>query len=867
MKKKIISLFTMLCLMLPCFFAVACKDDGDEPKKVKAYTYSVVLKNAKGKIDENSLQTEYDYKKQENVSWTNSEEDYTISVTRNTTLTDSLDVRLLEGFDYSNVSLSVNSKDAVGEVKSGDKTNCEKDAYLVDRLFTYSYENMKKDTEMVVDFSNCEWAKVSVDFSDLYSRGVKSYTVTNDFVSINTELKNSLTEIKTQTVEVDYGSTIAFDCSQKVVFKPEISEDFQSLSYSKYASRYYLGNSGNMIQYFTVKQDGDCVVYNASKDFSKKGTLRILDYFDSDVYSSLDNLISGTALNSEFEKEIYEGVLLRLNVVKGSNLFMELSSEDQAYNYFIVESLDTKMTVGKMVEQKTIPETNRVYLELNIANSDGTEAPAKYLVRRPKADGSYNVNSNYYVVSASSLSDNIRVLNADFVLVGSGNTSNAQPRGRGKNILLGFKKENVVKLEISQTTPDNLTEFTYKNKTVIISTDNYTSENQKGRTVGNINESITPSTTFKDITCFDLTDEFKYYEMSVRYISENILDGVLNLDASDFELYTGEKVYYTTDLSNPASWREMTTDTALSISSNNSGQTIFYYMETNRLDSFLQIQFENQSTGNLEVVSVTNEFRDCFGRSMKGTIEIGDDTIDLSRIRYLDIKPRNYSSDTAKLIREYDKTYHTIDISGLGENVLKVSQSDYLESSFKDVNTLNNFNIKYNGQEIGGTVYYYFDTESNKHLQLKDSSGEVVSISEYVMKTPTTKLQIDGNYVYCLSLIGGYYDEGEVFTIEIIDATYGLTNETGDDSIEIFSGEEMTPEQSTETLVEGVDYYFKGATNKDYVIVDSLTDPVVTNIVIVSELNESEAIFKFTFRFSENVDYVSGTEFKLRIYG
>ena len=52
MKKKIVSLLTMLCLMLPCFFAVACKDKEDEPKGSTAYSYSVLMKNAKGKIDE-----------------------------------------------------------------------------------------------------------------------------------------------------------------------------------------------------------------------------------------------------------------------------------------------------------------------------------------------------------------------------------------------------------------------------------------------------------------------------------------------------------------------------------------------------------------------------------------------------------------------------------------------------------------------------------------------------------------------------------------------------------------------------------------------------------------------------------------------
>ena len=35
MKKKIISLLTMFCLVLPCFFAVACKKKNEEPKVEK----------------------------------------------------------------------------------------------------------------------------------------------------------------------------------------------------------------------------------------------------------------------------------------------------------------------------------------------------------------------------------------------------------------------------------------------------------------------------------------------------------------------------------------------------------------------------------------------------------------------------------------------------------------------------------------------------------------------------------------------------------------------------------------------------------------------------------------------------------------
>ena len=199
MKKKIISLFTVLCLMIPCFFAVACKDKGGDPKGIDAYTYSVTLKNAKGLIDENALQSEYDYEKQEDVSWTSSGKDYTISVVRNNILSGDLAVSLLEGYDYTNLSFSVNEETATGSVVSGSRTNCEKEAYLTDRQFSYSYEEMKSNTSLVVDFSNCAWAKVSVDFSELASQSITAYNVADSFVTSSIETAESLIAVESET--------------------------------------------------------------------------------------------------------------------------------------------------------------------------------------------------------------------------------------------------------------------------------------------------------------------------------------------------------------------------------------------------------------------------------------------------------------------------------------------------------------------------------------------------------------------------------------------------------------------------------------------------------------------------------------------
>ena len=94
MKKKIIGVFTVLCLIFPCFFAVACKDKS-EPN-FDPYTYSVTLKGAYGKVDEATLTAEYDHEKGEHVSWTKENSDYKISVTRSSHLAGNIIINLLE---------------------------------------------------------------------------------------------------------------------------------------------------------------------------------------------------------------------------------------------------------------------------------------------------------------------------------------------------------------------------------------------------------------------------------------------------------------------------------------------------------------------------------------------------------------------------------------------------------------------------------------------------------------------------------------------------------------------------------------------------------------------------------------------------
>lgn len=853
MKKKIISLFAVFCFILPCFFSIACKsNNGGETGGIEAYTYSVTLKNAKGKIDESALHSEYDYEKQEDVTWTASGNDYTLSVVRTSALSGELEVSLLEGYDYSNILFTINDESATGIVKSGSQTNCEDFAHLTDRQFCYSYENMKAASEFVVDFSNCEWAKVSVDFSELASQGIKYYKASEEFVTISTEIENAMTELQSGTVEVDYGTVFAFDCSQKIVFNPTNVEALQDINFAKYASRYYLNN--NMIQYFTAKRDGACKVYNAVKDYTKKGTLRVLGCDDISAYASLDDLQLDSKMFVESENETYGGANLKLNVYKGSRMYFRLSADAQKYNYYLLSNIDEALTSKKQVAQVGLEGTGIVYLDVNIAKADGSADAAKYLVRRPKND------LDYYVVYAKDFEDNTRISNADYVLVGSENTPEI-PRGYQGNIFFGYAKESGKSVEVvlSPYTSDRATDFVQKNTSVSINAKNYKQNgSQSIRSISPVIQNPLTAAAL-EVECYDSNDELAFYEVNVNYNYARFSPREIVLDTSGFDLFDGEKVYYSTNLQDVTSWTLLTTEAELAISSHKS-RTIFYYVVSDRNDAYLQIQ---NSDG--EVYSITGEITDCFGRQMKGSVSVGTDVINLAKVKFLDVKPGTYASFTGKLLRDYENNYHTINFSGINESEVMVSVNGYTSngSSFKDATTLTDVKIKYNGFGLPGTIYYYVNSELNQYLQLKDSKGNVVSTSTNVVESNKEPLMINGEYVYCLTLAGGYYADDEEFTVELVSPSY-LLNDADGDPFEVFASEDVTGDAES-SIVFGETYYFVGSLDATYVIIDSDTAAVVTIFEKVKDIDASNAVYKFTLTFPSGVNYVQGTAFKLRV--
>ena len=340
MKKKFISFCTLLCLIFPCFFAVACKDkkDGD---KVSAYSYSVTLKGAKGKIDESTLPEEYDYSEGKNISWSESNGDYTISVSRNSVLSGSTVISLLEGYDYSSLGFTVNGETADFNIKSGENTVSGTEAYLTDRQFIHKYSKMSENTSMVVDFTNCKLAKVDLDLTSLKSHNVKYYVVEDDFVTIDqakNEASTNFKYISDDSITVDYGTIIACDSSEQLVININDTGALNNFSYATYGERYFV--SSNRVQYLKAQRSGKCEVYSITSDESKNGSVRVLASSGLRYSASLNDLTNSRYASTAQEYEYFDGEMLSFTVLQTNVAFIELVGDAQNFNYYLVDRLD-----------------------------------------------------------------------------------------------------------------------------------------------------------------------------------------------------------------------------------------------------------------------------------------------------------------------------------------------------------------------------------------------------------------------------------------------------------------------------------------------------------------------------------------------
>lgn len=856
MKKKLISIVTILCLVFPCLFSVACKKQ-EPQKQSQAYTYSVCLKNAKGKIDASSLQSEYDYKKDENVAFVEDGEDYKISVTRTAPLSGEFKVDLLESVDYSSVNLKINGIKETGfKINSGDAENASEMVNLNDRYFVYSYEKMKADTALVVDFSGCEKAKLTLDVSNLKSNDVKYRVITEDFLTLTEAmaLETEFVKFNSDEIQVDYGTILAFDSDEQLYFKAQNDDDLCKLNYSTYGSRYFVAE--NRVQYFEVKGSGICETYMAATDIEVNGTLRMMFSTGAKVASSYENMQSGNYMSLESALETYAGEEISLTISSVSKAFIELD-DGAAYNYYLLNSIDEKMDNSNLLQENMIEGTTRTYLDLSSLIDDG--ASAKYLARKPKDDG------GFYVVYFDENVDDARIENADYVLVGASNMPSESEISSG--IAFGFKKDADVNVKLSATTAEKTTNFEVKNtKATIIST-------LTG--VGSVSVEkdpvLSPTATIDCCTgSYQESANFLVYKMSVTYTKNNFVAAEMSVSLNGLNLYDGEEVYFTTNIRDEQSWAKLDSSAALTIS-HETGRTIYYFINSTRDDAELEIK---DSSG--KVISITGGVADCFNRVLNKTVVVLGIEINLSRIKYLEIEPDIYSSSMVlSLVRAGDKTSHKISIENLTQNTnVMISLNGYgSDASFVSANDMQDLKIK--TTQAGERVLHYYVTGSyNYYVELTNQAGEVVSETE-VIYVNDSALTMSNKLVYSLSLKSGFYALDEEFNLEIKQVSYKITKrldvKTDGGGYEIMDAHVFSElfqvdqadvylEDCVDEIFEGMTYYTRGQKNSSYMIVNS-DGELVASLKNITEIKS--CVYKITFKFIGSKPLVSGTEFAL----
>ena len=858
MKKKIIGFCLVFCMIFPCFFVVACKGK-KEGDKVSAYTYSVTLKNAKGKVDSSSLVGEYDYANQSKTTWTEQGNDYTISVTRTNVLSGNAIVSLLEGVDYSNLSLTVNGKSADWVVKSGANLNCANKAYISDRQFRYSYSKMSKNTNIVVDFSGCETAKITLDVSALKNNNVTYYVVEDEFMTheeANGLNYNSFKSFTSDTITLDYGTMLAFDYSEQLVLNSSSLQHLQKLNYAKYGSRYFVPFN-NRIQYLEVQRNGACEVYATTNDDLLNGTLRILSSSGLAYASSLESLEGKRYGSVVQETEYFDGEMLSMSIFKGQKAFIELNEDAQNYNYYLVSQLDEKLSsIKNMLTQKELSSGSRKYLEIDLTNAKGESSTAKYLVRRPARE------SDYFIVYANGLKENTRLANADAVVIGTDNMPTYIHSSIKDSVLYYFKRGSAVRVAVPATLSDKesngsvfVKDETDDSRGITLYTQAYNPTT--GKTVGSLsNMSINPSKYHTLEWDGYSTEPNSLYSFNFTYSTDGFDSVIFQANTSNLNLYEGENVYYSTNPEDASSWKKLNANETLELTSY-VGKSLYYYIDTNRADSYLWVKNAID-----ENISETGKLYDCFGRVLSGSVDVNGVTIDLSKIKYLDVVSGyyGYNNLNANIVRGYDELYHKIRIERVLGQAINVSLTSYTDRlSFSQIDEQTNLEIRYTGLNNIGEIYYYIEGLTNQYLVLKNSSDEIVGKSELIYNNGKAET-IDGRYVYRLSLMGDYYDEDEEFYIDVVDVTYSLYDDRGY-KIEVYTSIYMS--QTTTELVakKNKAYYITCPYGSSLKIVNSNGITVIDSFEEMKDVPGTGTLYKFELVFPSSTNYEPGSQF------
>lgn len=820
---------------MPCLFFVACKEK-ESQVPVKSYTYSVVLKNAKDKIDESSLALEYDYSKSKNVGYSLDGNDYKLSVTKQVKLSGCLKVDLLEGYNYLGAEMTVNGTSTEFSIKSGSDTNVADKVLLNNRVFEYSYKNMSSDTNIIVDFSSCELVNIEVDVSSLVGKGITYKVVEDGFVTLQdgAELLKSFGTVSENKITVKYGTIVAFDTAERLATKTDDIESQQTMNYASYGLKYL--KSTNFIQYFVAKTDVVCDSFMENINNAQTGTLRVPYLLGLNVASSLENLENKAYLTPTYTTEVYGGEEINIEVYSGETLYIERETEND-YVYYHLDKIDEEIGVLNKIE---ISEGD-TYFQVDVKDK------SQYLMRAIADE-----NDNYYYVYSSSLLEYASVVNADYVILGK-NVISTSKNFSGEDVVYVFKKNKDVKLHLTPSIKDN--EMTIEKSVVEFTVGEY---------------SISPNETSEITLSKDNLSlvETDIYSLNISATVDEFLDGIFMVSFEELQLYSGETLYYSTDLKDADSWKKFEDgdNENIAFSSEddvNNGQIVYYYIAGDRTDTILNLVNESGDEAGINSNAI-----DCFGRFSKETIEVDGIKIDLSRVRCLNIIPsESNANEQLYLTRQLDTHNHNIIVpADVQVEDVMISIGGIEENGFETLSQ--NLKLRINSNEsFGSFIYYYVKGETNRHLVLKNADGEIVSKSQLVY-SESEPYKINGKYVYRLALSQGTYAKDEEFTLSIEKSTYVLMY--GELIMELY----LQPSPNAEfahSIAEGVTYHFleENITGTDtyFQIVDESGNILVGKDGIqISGMSSSGAFryYSFTLELADSSLYVPGTNFYLQ---
>lgn len=842
MRKKLVSVFLIFSLLCPSLFFVACKKK-ETGTKAEPYTYSILLKNAKGKVDESLLPSEYDYDQLKEVSFELDENDYKLTTTKISNLTGELKISLLEGYDYSALRFKVNNKTAEFDIKTKTSSDAAREFSLTDRFFDYAYTNMNSETSLIIDFSDCSLAEVTIDVSDLKGKA-KCKVMSNDFLTFD-EAKNlsiSYSSIASDEITVEYGTVLAFDYLEPIAYSPENSAELTTLNYASFGSKFVIGDGKNKIQYLTAKENGKCEKYLITNDAEFYGSMRVPYSFNLNVATSLENLESGDYETPVIVSEQYGSEIITLEVYEGDTLFVDIEGNSDIY--YLLDSLDGKFSVTNKVNDNK----NNNYLQINLTNENGEKLPTKYLLRN------YNTFDGYYVYT-DGLSSVSSVLNADYFFAGKNLPSFLSEIKEDSSIdfgvVYGFKSSvdtSSVDLDLKVSQLQNEFIFETKIKNVKIGETNYDPATESEITVASSN--------------LKAVGETKLYALKGEVTFEKFTKANIYVSIEDIGLYEGETLYYSTNLKDVASWKKYDVSQR-NLFFSTDGTVLYYYLDSPRADAVLR--FINSEK---EQVSAGGNLVDCFGRRASGTIEVEGKVIWLEDVSHLEIKPAEYESgERFDLVRVYDTNYHSIvAASGVNPDDIMVAVGTVSKTSFKKLSEFQNLQIT-SESDYSTTVYYYVKSATNKVIGLLDASGETVGVSE-IYYYESQPMQIDGNFVYKLTLNQMMFEEDEQFFATVNSQTYKVKEfENQDTTVQFYS--DSARRNLVNGIAEGETYYFISSqleAGKTFQIVDEDGNIVVesSKFVEVQKL-ASVNIYSVEFGFPDDVNYLPGTEFYLKI--